>query len=123
MAEAGVVTLVPNFLRQQPTYDPRRISDLRDAIEFLEGLEYVDPQRLGIITASFSVETGLMAILDKPNVIADVMISGQILREDSGWDWSEKEDIKRYFKDQVTCCLQFEYVIEKCTNEKALVSN
>jgi dienelactone hydrolase len=83
MAEAGVVTLVPNFLRQQPTYDPRRISDLRDAIEFLEGLEYVDPQRLGIITASFSVETGLMAILDKPNVIADVMISGQILREDS----------------------------------------
>jgi len=83
LAEAGVVALVPNFPRQQPTYDPHRISDLRDALDYLERLDFVDGKRLGIITASFSVETGLMAILDKPNVIADVMISGQILREDS----------------------------------------
>ena len=40
----------------------------------------------------------------------------------TGCDWSKKDDIKRYFKDKVyedTCYRQFEYVIEKCLNEKA----
>ena len=40
----------------------------------------------------------------------------------TGCDWSKKDDIKRYFKDKVyesTCYRQFEYVIEKCFNEKA----
>ena len=41
----------------------------------------------------------------------------------TGCDWSKKEDIKRYFKDEIykdTCFRQFEYVIEKCINEKAM---
>jgi hypothetical protein len=40
----------------------------------------------------------------------------------TGCDWSKKEDIKRYFKDQIykdTCFHQFEYVIEKCIAEKS----
>lgn len=83
LARAGIVVLAPDFPRQQPTYEPTRISDLRDSIDYLETLECVDPERLGIITASFSVETGMTAIGDKPNVIGSVMISGQILRENS----------------------------------------
>lgn len=83
LAEAGIVVLAPNFPRQQPTYDPARISDLRSALDFLETISYVDGQKLGIVTASFSVETGMTAIHNKPNVIASVMISGQILRENS----------------------------------------
>ena len=83
LAEAGVVVLAPNFLRQQPTYDPARISDLRNTLDFLETIDYVDRNKLGIVTASFSVETGMTAIHNKTNVIASVMISGQILREDS----------------------------------------
>jgi len=82
-AEAGIIAIAPDFPRQQPTFDPKRISDFRDTISFLEDLEYVDSDKLGIITASFSVETGLVAIRNKPNVIADVMISGPVLREDS----------------------------------------
>lgn len=83
LAEAGIVVLAPNFPRQQPTYDPKRISDLRNALDFLESIDYVDGQKLGMVTASFSVETGMTAINQKPNVIASVMISGQILRENS----------------------------------------
>ena len=43
----------------------------------------------------------------------------------TGCDWSKKDDIKRYFKDKVyegTCYRQFEYVIEKCFNQKALAN-
>jgi hypothetical protein len=35
----------------------------------------------------------------------------------TGCDWSNKEDIKRYYEDQIykdTCFRQFEYVVEKC---------
>jgi hypothetical protein len=42
----------------------------------------------------------------------------------TGCDWSKKEDIKRYFKDEVykdTCFHQFEYAIEKCIAEKSSV--
>jgi len=47
------------------------------------------------------------------------------LREDTGCDWSKKEDINRYFKDEIykdTCFRQFEYVVEKCIAEKASVN-
>ena len=49
----------------------------------------------------------------------------QVLREDTGCDWSKKEDINRYFKDEIykdTCFRQFEYVVEKCIAEKASVN-
>lgn len=82
-AEAGIIAVAPDFPRQQANFDPRRISDFRDTFSFLEGLDFVDAEKLGIITASFSVETGLVAIRNKPNVIADVMISGPVLREAS----------------------------------------
>ena len=42
----------------------------------------------------------------------------------TGCDWSKKEDIERYFKDEIykdTCFRQFEYVIEKCIAEKSSV--
>ena len=35
----------------------------------------------------------------------------------SGCDWSKKEEIKRYFKEQIykdTCYHQFEYVLANC---------
>ena len=44
----------------------------------------------------------------------------------TGCDWSKKEDIGRYFKDEIykdTCFRQFEYVIEKCINEKVLANH
>ena len=40
----------------------------------------------------------------------------QVLREDTGCDWSNKEDIKRYFKDQIykdTCYRQFEWAVRR----------
>ena len=43
----------------------------------------------------------------------------------TGCDWSEKEDIKRYFKDEIykeTCFRQFEYVLEKCIAEKSSIN-
>jgi hypothetical protein len=39
----------------------------------------------------------------------------------TGCDWSKKEDVKRYFEDEIyknTCYRQFEYVVEKCIAEK-----
>jgi len=83
LAESGIIAIAPNFPRQRPNLSPRRISDLRDTIDFLEKIEWVDSERVGIITASFTVETGLMAIRGKKNVIADVMLSGPVLSESS----------------------------------------
>jgi hypothetical protein len=43
----------------------------------------------------------------------------------TGCDWRKKKDVKRYFKDQIykdTCFRQFEYVVEKCINAKALAN-
>lgn len=82
-AQSGIIAIAPDFPRQRPNLNSRRITDLRDAVDFLETLEWVDPQRLGIITASFSVETGLIAVRGKKNVIADVMLSGPVLSENS----------------------------------------
>ena len=39
----------------------------------------------------------------------------------TGCDWSKKEDIQRYYNDEIyknTCFRQFEYVIEKCVSDK-----
>jgi len=83
LADSGIIAIAPNFPRQRPNMSPRRISDLRDTVQYLEEMKWVDPERLGIITASFSVETGLMAIWGKKNVIADVMLSGPVLSEES----------------------------------------
>jgi hypothetical protein len=44
----------------------------------------------------------------------------------TGCDWRKKKDVKRYFKDQIykdTCFRQFEYVVEKCINAKALANS
>jgi len=82
-AESGIIALAPNFPRQRPNLDPRRISDLRDAVDFLGDTDGVESNKIGIITASFTVETGLMAIRGNKNVIADVMISGPVLSENS----------------------------------------
>ena len=43
----------------------------------------------------------------------------------TGCDWSKKEDIQRYFKDEIykdTCFPQFKYVLEKCISEKSSVA-
>ena len=43
-----------------------------------------------------------------------------------GCDWSKEDDIKRYFKDEIyknTCFRQFEYVVEKCLDEKSSVAS
>jgi len=43
----------------------------------------------------------------------------------TGCDWSKKEDLKRYFKEEIfkdTCFRQFEYVVEKCIAEKSSVN-
>ena len=40
----------------------------------------------------------------------------------TGCDWSKKEDIKRYFEDQIrkdNYFCQFDYAVEKCIAEKA----
>jgi hypothetical protein len=42
----------------------------------------------------------------------------------TGCNWSKKDDVKRYFKDEIykdTCFRQFEYVVEKCISEKSPV--
>ncbi len=44
----------------------------------------------------------------------------------TGCDWSKKDDVKRYFEDEIykdTCFRQFEYVIEKCIVEKSSVND
>lgn len=40
----------------------------------------------------------------------------------TGCDWSKKEDIDRYFKDEIykdTCFRQLEYAVAKCVAEKS----
>lgn len=83
LAEKGIVILAPDFPRQRPNLSLERISDLRDSVEYLESLNFVDKKKLGIITSSFSVDTGLLAIKGKKNIIADVMLSGPVISEDS----------------------------------------
>ncbi len=82
-AESGIIAIAPNLARQQVGGDMARITDLADTIDYLGKMPSVQASKLGIITASFSVETGLMAIKGRPNVIADVMISGPITSEQS----------------------------------------
>ena len=39
----------------------------------------------------------------------------------TGCDWSNEEDIQRYYKDEIyknTCFRQFEYVVEKCVSDR-----
>ncbi|MEN8154101.1 MAG: dienelactone hydrolase family protein [Acidobacteriota bacterium] len=81
MAKAGIVVLAPDFPRQRPNLSQRRITDLTDAVNYLENLDFVDKERIGIITSSFTVDTGLMAVKGKKNVVADVMISGPVVSE------------------------------------------
>lgn len=41
-------------------------------------------------------------------------------------DWSKREDIKRYFKEEIyreTCYRYFEYVLEACLEQSDLISN
>lgn len=82
-AEKGIVALAPNFVRQRANLSPKRITDLKDALEYLSSLDYIKKEKTGIITASFTVETGMYAIQNNPDIIADVIISGPILREES----------------------------------------
>lgn len=82
-AESGIIAISPNLPRELPNYDPTRFQDLTDTINYLETLTYVDAKRIGMVTSSLSVNTGALAIQGKPNVIADVMLSGPIMNEDT----------------------------------------
>ncbi len=81
LVKRGIVALAPDYPRQRPTLDFRRVSDINDSIAYLKTLPYVDSNRIAVITASFSVETGSMAIKGDKGVKALVMISGQVLSE------------------------------------------
>ena len=82
-AKKGIVAIAPNFVRQRANLSTTRITDLKDTLKYLSSLEYTEKGKTGIITASFTVETGMYAIQNNPDVIADVIISGPILREES----------------------------------------
>ena len=82
-AKKGIVALAPNFVRQKANLSAKRITDLKDALEYLSSLDYIEKGKTGIITASFTVETGMYAIQNNPDIIANVIISGPILREES----------------------------------------
>ena len=82
-ARKGIVALAPNFVRQRANLSSKRITDLKDALKYLDSLGFTQKGKKGIITASFTVETGMYAIQNNPGVIADVIMSGPILREES----------------------------------------
>ncbi len=82
-AKKGIVAIAPNFVRQRANLSNKRITDLKDTLIYLKTLEYIEKGKTGIITASFTVETGMYAIKDNKDVIANVIISGPILREES----------------------------------------
>lgn len=82
-AEAGIIAISANYPRLAPTLDPRRHTDLANTIDYALSLDFIDKNRIGIITSSLSVNAGLIAIRNKKNVIADVMLSGPILDEES----------------------------------------
>lgn len=82
-AKMGIIVIAPDFPRQRPNLNFNRVSDLRDTVNYLEKLKYVDRTKIGIITSSFSVDTGLMAVKGEKNVLADVMLSGPVISEDS----------------------------------------
>ncbi|MCK5220723.1 MAG: hypothetical protein KAR14_04020, partial [Candidatus Aminicenantes bacterium] len=71
------------FVRQRANLSSKRITDLKDSLEYLSSLDYIKKEKTGIITASFTVETGMYAIQNNPDIIANVIISGPILREES----------------------------------------
>ncbi len=82
-AKKGIIAIAPNFVRQKANLSNKRITDLKDTLKYLSSLEYTEKGKTGIITASFTVETGMYAIVNNADVIADVIISGPILREES----------------------------------------
>ncbi len=82
-AEAGIVAISANYPRLTPSLDPRRYTDLADTITFAESIKFIDKNKLGIVTASLSVNTGLIATRNKKNVIANVMLSGPVIDEKS----------------------------------------
>jgi len=82
-AKKGIVAIAPNFVRQKANLSAKRITDLKDTLEYLSSLDYTEKGKTGIITASFTVETGMYAIQNNPDIIANVIISGPILREES----------------------------------------
>jgi len=83
LAKKGIIALAPNFVRQRADLSSTRITDLKDTLAHLDSLEFTEKGKTGIITASFTVETGMYAIRNNPDVIANVIISGPILREKS----------------------------------------
>ncbi|MEN8222658.1 MAG: hypothetical protein ABFR36_05320 [Acidobacteriota bacterium] len=82
-AGKGIIAIAPNYVRQRANLSSTRITDLKDTLKYLSTLEYSEKGKTGIITASFTVETGMYAIQNNPDVIANVIISGPILREES----------------------------------------
>jgi len=82
-AKKGIIAIAPNFVRQRANLSTTRITDLKDTLKYLSSLNYTKEGKTGIITASFTVETGMYAIQNNPDVIANVIISGPILREES----------------------------------------
>jgi len=83
LAKKGIVAIAPNFVRQKANLNMERITDLKDTLKYLSSLNFIEKGKTGIITASFTVETGMYAIQDNPDVIANVIMSGPILRERS----------------------------------------
>lgn len=82
-ADAGIIAISPNLPRQLPNLDPKRFLDLIDTLKYVETINYVDKDRIGIVTSSLSVNTGAIAITGKQNIKGAVMLSGPIMDEGS----------------------------------------
>jgi len=81
LANAGVIALSPELERHKPGFKKERFQDITDSIDFIENLPFTDKTGIGIITSSLSVNTGAIAITNKWNVKAFVMLSGPIIME------------------------------------------
>ncbi len=78
LARKRIVTVVPMLVRQRPNFSPKRFTDLRDTINFVKNLSYVDNKRIGIIGASFSVESGMRILIGDRDIKSAVLISGAL---------------------------------------------
>ena len=87
------------------------ITGLLNGIDSTDAAKLEDEKRLKAIKSVNELFTGFINQFGETDYTAL-----------TGCDWSKKEDIKRYFEDEIykdTCFRQFEYVIEKCVAEQS----
>jgi len=81
LARAGIMAIAADYPRQRPDLSKQRYEDFIDTLTYCAGHPHINADKLGVLTASFSVETGMFAIVGNPRVRAAALLGGIIVSE------------------------------------------